>query len=227
MILPATQETTIDGVSMQFLRWPTLLEVFLIQSITSDSKTKEENVTIKLAKNLHIERPKFLLVVKVAFPKAYIRCLIPNLAELHSMPAEFIQIPFETDEVIAQLGSKTIVAPPIEYVTFLLDQSAKVEFLPSLLKIKKMVPLILQQVVGMMADPKEMINGIQKKLKEMESERSGSQGNTSMKTPNNSNNGLSLKKIEIEADKDQVTVIVSCRIDTYPIWQSKHSKKLR
>nr|GEW69655.1 Myc-type, basic helix-loop-helix (bHLH) domain-containing protein [Tanacetum cinerariifolium] len=63
-----------------------------------------------------------------------------------------------------------------------------------------MVPLMLQQAVSMLAGPKE-------KLKEMESERSGSHGSTSMETPNNSYNGSSLKKVEIKADKDQVTVI--------------------
>ncbi|GJY51749.1 hypothetical protein Tco_0442596 [Tanacetum coccineum] len=63
-----------------------------------------------------------------------------------------------------------------------------------------MVPLMLQQAVGMLADPKE------KKLREMESERSGLHGSTSMETPNNSNNGSSVEKIGIEADKDQVIV---------------------
>ncbi|GJX91491.1 hypothetical protein Tco_0344817 [Tanacetum coccineum] len=38
-----------------------------------------------------------------------------------------------------------------------------------------------------------------------------------METPNNSNNGSNLEKIEIEADKDQVTVRVSCPVDTHPI----------
>nr|GEZ22539.1 Myc-type, basic helix-loop-helix (bHLH) domain-containing protein [Tanacetum cinerariifolium] len=65
-----------------------------------------------------------------------------------------------------------------------------------------MVPLMLQQAMGMLAHPKE------KKLKEMESERSGSHGSTSMETPNNSNNGSRLKKIEIEAYKDDVSLCV-------------------
>nr|GEW06343.1 probable RNA polymerase II transcription factor B subunit 1-1 isoform X1 [Tanacetum cinerariifolium] len=49
---------------------------------------------------------------------------------------------------------RTIAAPPIEYETILLDQSAKVEFLPSLLTIEKN-GVIDAAVVGMLANPKE------------------------------------------------------------------------
>nr|GEX34634.1 transcription factor bHLH13-like [Tanacetum cinerariifolium] len=93
------------------------------------------------------------------------------------------------DEVIVQLGSKAIVATPI----------------------KKIVPLMLQQAVDKMADPKE------KNLKEMESERSGSHESTSTETTNYTNNGSSLEKIEIKADNNQVTIRVSCPIDTHPV----------
>ncbi|GKD93911.1 transcription factor bHLH13-like protein, partial [Tanacetum coccineum] len=70
---------------------------------------------------------------------------------------------------------------------------------------------------SLLGDAITYITDLQKKLKEMESERSGSHGSTSMETPNNSNNGSNLEKIEIEADKDQVTVRVSCPVDTHPI----------
>lgn len=70
---------------------------------------------------------------------------------------------------------------------------------------------------SLLGDAITYITDLQKKLKEMESERNGSHGSTSMETPNNSNNGSSLEKIEIEADKDQVTVRVSCPVDTHPI----------
>nr|GEW69656.1 hypothetical protein [Tanacetum cinerariifolium] len=41
----------IEIVADKFLRWLTPLEVFLIQSTVSYSRTKEENATIKLIDN--------------------------------------------------------------------------------------------------------------------------------------------------------------------------------
>ncbi|GJX60091.1 hypothetical protein Tco_0291481 [Tanacetum coccineum] len=53
MILPATHSEDdyswcVNAVTMKCLRWPAPLEVFLIQSTASDSRTNEENVNIKL-----------------------------------------------------------------------------------------------------------------------------------------------------------------------------------
>ncbi|GJY25916.1 hypothetical protein Tco_0400642 [Tanacetum coccineum] len=53
MILPATHSEDdyswcVNAVTMKCLRWPAPLEVFLIQSTVSDSRTNEENVNIKL-----------------------------------------------------------------------------------------------------------------------------------------------------------------------------------
>ncbi|GKA63451.1 probable serine/threonine-protein phosphatase 2A regulatory subunit B'' subunit TON2 [Tanacetum coccineum] len=54
-----------------------------------DIDTEDESVRIRA---FHIEKPKFLIVVKVAFHKPYIRGLIANFAQLRDMPAEFIQM---------------------------------------------------------------------------------------------------------------------------------------
>ncbi|KAL7607887.1 transcription factor MTB1 [Lactuca sativa] len=65
---------------------------------------------------------------------------------------------------------------------------------------------------SLLGDAIAYITDLQKKLREMESERSST---SSMDTPNNSVSNL--QKIEIEAGEDEVTVRVTCPLDTHPM----------